>query len=144
MINVFVVRQIDGRLIEAFARLMPQLSASLDAPSAESLRRMVAAPATRLFGAERDGAIVGLLTLVWYDAPSGRHAWIEDVVVDAAQRGCGAGQALVRAAMTCAEQEGCDNLSLTSNPSRVAAHALYRKAGFEPYNTTLFRVKIKK
>ena len=35
------------------------------------------------------GGVVGVLALTWYDVPSGRKAWIEDVVVDAAARGLG-------------------------------------------------------
>lgn len=84
------------------------------------------------------GRIVGVLTLVWYDAPSGRKAWIEDVVVDSAARGCGAGRALVEAAQRLAREIGADRLMLTSNPRRTAARALYRKCGFNEAETTVF------
>ena len=84
------------------------------------------------------GRIVGVLTLVWYDAPSGRKAWIEDVVVDSAARGCGAGHALVEAAQRLAREIGADRLMLTSNPRRTAARALYRKCGFNEAETTVF------
>lgn len=84
------------------------------------------------------GRIVGVLTLVWYDAPSGRKAWIEDVVVDSAARGCGAGRALVEAAQRLACEIGADRLMLTSNPRRTAARALYRKCGFNEAETTVF------
>ncbi|MEG2614625.1 MAG: GNAT family N-acetyltransferase [Alistipes sp.] len=142
MISVFTVDKIDARLIEAFDRLLPQLSASLVTPSTETLQRMVCAPSMRLMAAQCGQQIVGMLSLVWYDVPSGRHAWIEDVVVDAAQRRDGVGEALVRAAVECARHEKCDKISLTSHASRAAAHALYRKVGFERYDTTLFRLKI--
>ena len=87
------------------------------------------------------GRIVGILTLVWYDAPSGRKAWIEDVVVDAAARGCGAGRALVEAAQRLSREIGADRLMLTSNPRRTAARALYRKCGFNEAETTVFVAK---
>lgn len=61
-------------LCEAVARLMPQLSAHLGAPSAGLLRRLCASPAAALLVARQDGRIVGMLTLAWYDAPSGRKA----------------------------------------------------------------------
>lgn len=88
-----------------------------------------------------EGRIVGMLTLVWYDVPSGRKAWIEDVVVDAAARGCGAGRALVEAAQRLAREVGAGHLMLTSNPRRTAARALYRKCGFNEAETTVFAAK---
>ena len=87
-------------LAEAFARLLPQLSERMTAPDREAVARIVASPATRqLVAAAEDGRIVGLLSVALYDVPSGRKAWIEDVVVDAATRGRGIGEALVREAL---------------------------------------------
>ena len=97
-LEVRQVTEVTDSLLEAFGRLMPQLSPRLEAPSGERLREVAANPSAALFTAESGGAVVGALTLVWYDVPSGRKAWIEDVVVDAAARGFGAGEALVRAA----------------------------------------------
>ena len=138
---VYRVTAFSEALAEAFARLLPQLSPRLGALSEERLRRLLAAPAAALYVAERAGRIVGTLTLAWYDAPSGRKAWIEDVVVDAAARGCGAGEALVRAAQRHAAEIGAKRVMLTSNPSRTAARALYRKCGFNEAETTVFACK---
>lgn len=137
-LSVREVTEVTEALCEAFARLMPQLSPRLAAPSGELLRAIVENPAAALFAAESDGRIVGVLTLVWYDVPSGRKAWIEDVVVDAAVRGSGAGEALVRAAQRLAADVGAAKVMLTSNPARDAAHALYRKTGFTKAETTVF------
>ena len=90
-LEVRQVTEVTDSLLEAFGRLMPQLSPRLEAPSGERLRAVAANPSAALFTAESGGAVVGALTLVWYDVPSGRKAWIEDVVVDAAARGFGAG-----------------------------------------------------
>ena len=138
---VYRVTAFSEALAEAFARLLPQLSPRLGALSEERLRRLLAAPAAALYVAERAGRIVGTLTLAWYDAPSGRKAWIEDVVVDAAARGCGAGEALARAAQRHAAEIGAKRVMLTSNPSRTAARALYRKCGFNEAETTVFACK---
>ncbi len=136
--KIYRISGVDARLVAAFERLMPQLSAALTPPSAERLEQLVAAPRTVLLAAEAEGEVVGLLSLVWYDVPSGRKAWIEDVVVDAACRGGGVGAALVEEALQEARAVGVDCVMLTSNPSRLAAHRLYRKAGFEVYDTNLF------
>lgn len=140
-VEIGVISEVSESLAEAFARLMPQLSPQLDAPGREALERIVAGDRTLLLAARDDERIVGMLTLVWYDIPSGRKAWIEDVVVDAAARGCGAGEALVRAALEHAARIGAAKVMLTSNPAREAARALYRKAGFEEADTTVFALK---
>ena len=138
------ITQVSDALEEAFARLMPQLSPRLGAPSREVLRRVAGSETGELLAAVAGGRIVGVLTLAWYDAPSGRKAWIEDVVVDGAARGCGAGDALVRAAVEHAARIGAGKVMLTSNPAREAARALYRKVGFEEVETTVFAFKTDK
>ena len=96
-VEIECVTEVSDELAEAFARLMPQLSPRLGALSREAMERVVCSDGAALFAARLDGRIAGVLTLVWYDVPSGRKAWVEDVVVDAAARGCGAGEALVKA-----------------------------------------------
>ena len=138
------ITQVSDALEEAFARLMPQLSPRLGAPSREVLRRVAGSETGELLAAVAGERIVGVLTLAWYDAPSGRKAWIEDVVVDGAARGCGAGDALVRAAVEHEARIGAGKVMLTSNPAREAARALYRKVGFEEVETTVFAFKTDK
>lgn len=138
------ITEVSDALEEAFARLMPQLSPRLGAPSREELRRVAGSETGELLAAVAGERIVGVLTLAWYDAPSGRKAWIEDVVVDGAARGCGAGDALVRAAVAHAARIGAGKVMLTSNPAREAARALYRKVGFEEVETTVFAFKTDK
>ncbi len=140
--EVAEVTEITESLREAFARLMPQLSPRLGAPAAGRLEALLASPSAVLLEARYRGRIVGVLTLVWYDTPSGRKAWIEDVVVDAAARGCGAGRALVAAALERAAAEGVGRVMLTSAPRRVTARALYRKMGFEEAETNVFVLKM--
>lgn len=135
------VAEVTDSLIEAFARLMPQLSPRIALPTAQRLKTILASPSTALFAAAAGGRIVGLLTLVWYDVASGRKAWIEDVVVDAETRGSGAGRALVGAALKHAAAVGAEKVLLTSAPAREAARALYRKIGFEEAATTVFAFK---
>ena len=126
------ITQVSDALEEAFARLMPQLS---------PLRRVAGSETGALLAAVAGERIVGVLMLAWYCAPSGRKAWIEDVVVDGAARGCGAGDALVRAAVEHAARIGAGKVMLTSNPSRGAARRLYAKMGFKEAETTVFACK---
>lgn len=143
-IEVCTVVRVTDEIAEAVARLVPQLSPALQEPPIERLRAIAACDRTALFVARAAGVPVGMLTLAWYDAPSGRKAWVEDVAVDAAARGRGIGVALVRAALEHAARIGAERVALTSNPARTAARALYRKMGFEEAGTTLFVRKIDK
>ena len=127
-------------LFEALAQLLPQLSSSATTPSAEQIEKLLGNENTHLFVAEIEGKIVGMLSLVVVDIPTGRKAWIEDVVVDEAARGLHIGAALVEHAKEEAQRLRAKKLYLTSNPSRKAAHALYNKCGFEEYNTAVFRI----
>ena len=139
--KIYRVTECSANLIEALEQLLPQLSSSATMPSEEYIESMLNNENFYLFVAEHKGAIVGMLSLVVVDIPTGRKAWIEDVVVDSRARGLHIGQALVEEAKVCATEVGAKKIYLTSNPSRKAAHALYKKCGFEEYDTTVFRVK---
>ncbi len=139
--KIYRVTECSANLIEVLEQLLPQLSSSATMPSEEYIESMLNNENFYLFVAEHEGAIVGMLSLVVVDIPTGRKAWIEDVVVDSRARGLHIGQALVEEAKVCAKEVGAKKIYLTSNPSRKAAHALYKKCGFEEYDTTVFRIK---
>jgi len=129
-------------LVDAFTRLVPQLSSSSPPPGPDELATMVGAPGTTVFVARVDGAIVGTLTLVVYRIPTGVRARIEDVVVDDAARGHGAASALSRAALAKAGASGAKTVDLTSRPSREAANRLYVGLGFELRKTNNYRYQL--
>ena len=134
--------QVTTELVEAFERLTPHLSASKPAPTQTQLADMVSSPAiTLLVAREPDagGEIVGSLTLAMFRIPTGRRAWIEDVVVDSAQRGKGLGEALTREALRVAQAAGATTVDLTSRPSREAANRLYQRIGFQLRETNVYR-----
>ena len=139
--KIYRVTEFSANLIEVLEQLLPQLSSSATMPSEEYIESMLNNENFYLFVAEHEGAIVGMLSLVVVDIPTGRKAWIEDVVVDSRARGLHIGQALVEEAKVCAKEVGAKKIYLTSNPSRKAAHALNKKCGFEEYDTTVFRIK---
>ncbi|NMC53177.1 MAG: GNAT family N-acetyltransferase [Chloroflexi bacterium] len=125
--------------MQALARLMPQLS-SAPVPAREHIQAVLDSPASQILLAEEDGQIAGMLTLVIYSTPAGTHAWIEDVVVDAAFRGRGLGAELTREAIKLAREAGAKAVSLTSRPAREAANRLYQKMGFQRWETNLYRL----
>ena len=136
---VVAVRAVDDELIDAFNRLIPQLSSSSPPPSHDHLTALVSSEDTVLFVARIDGRILGSLTLAFYRIPTGTKAWIEDVVVDSDARGHGVGELLNRAALDEARARGAKDVSLTSRPSRESANRLYRRIGFAPRETNVYR-----
>jgi ribosomal protein S18 acetylase RimI-like enzyme len=127
-------------LLEAVRRLVPQLSASAAAPGTSELEDVISSPATTLLLArDEDDRIIGMLTLALFRIPTGTRAWIEDVVVDEAARGRGAGEALTREAIALAGQAGARTIDLTSRPEREGANQMYEKIGFRPRGTNVYR-----
>ncbi|MFZ1490488.1 MAG: GNAT family N-acetyltransferase [Ilumatobacteraceae bacterium] len=126
-------------LVEAFGRLVPQLSRSSAPPTPDELSEMVDSAASDVLVAYDGDSICGTLTLVTFRIPTGVRAWIEDVVVDEAVRGKGVGEALNRFAIELARQKGAKTVDLTSRPSREAANRLYRRLGFVQRDTNVYR-----
>ena len=142
MIEICKITTASAKLLEALERLLPQLSQSAQMPSNQYVEQMLRGGNTHLFVAEQGGEILGMLSLVVVEIPTGRKAWIEDVVVDEAARGLRIGYALVEKAKEEAKLLGAKKVYLTSNPSRVAAHRLYKSCGFDEYGTCVFRINI--
>lgn len=139
------VDEVTDELIEAFQRLMPQLSATMQPPAREALQVLIDFPASTLLVArEREsGPIIGAATLALVRAPSGVHARLEDVIVDGAARGQGVGEALTREVIRLAKESGADYIALTSNPRREAANRLYQRVGFKKWETNVYRLGLK-
>jgi ribosomal protein S18 acetylase RimI-like enzyme len=134
-------RRADEELVEALRRLLPQLSGGARPPGLAGLMEIVATPGTSvLLARDAGGGIVGTLTLVVYRHPAGVDARIEDVVVDEAARGQGAGEALTREAIRLARLAGAERVSLTSRPHRESANRLYERLGFSRYETNVYRL----
>ncbi|MBB5620814.1 ribosomal protein S18 acetylase RimI-like enzyme [Pedobacter cryoconitis] len=94
------------------------------------------------FAANTYDVYMGMLTVGIYQSPTGKKAWIEDVVVDETFRGQGIGENLIAFAIQFARQRQVDILTLTSSPARVAANNLYKKIGFQPKETNVYRMTL--
>jgi ribosomal protein S18 acetylase RimI-like enzyme len=138
-VEVETVDQVTDELVTAVHRLLPQLSTSAAPLDAGNLARIIEHQAATLLIARSHGAIVGMLTLVMFPLPTGQRARIEDVVVDEAARGHGAGAALTTTAVRLAQQQGARSIDLTSRASRVAANRLYERLGFAPRDSKVYR-----
>ena len=141
-IEVDVAVEPSKELLDGLNHLLPQLSSSAPALTTKDLEALLEATSISMLIARNEGRIVGSLTLVVFPIPTGVRAWIEDVVVDKDARGLGVGAALTNAAVDIARSQGARTVDLTSRPSRAAANALYRKLGFEPRETNVYRFSL--
>jgi ribosomal protein S18 acetylase RimI-like enzyme len=131
-------------LAQALVRLVPQLSTSSPPPSLDEVRAILAHEAITQFVARGDdGTIVGVSTLAVFPIPTGRRAWVEDVIVDEAVNGQGIGRQLTEAMLERARELGCTTVDLTSRPSREAANHLYKRVGFAVRDTNVYRFDLR-
>ena len=125
------------------AALLPQLNRSVPVPSLDHLKAMVADPAVTLLLARDGSEIVGTAAVVVYRTPIWVKARIEDVVVDAAARGRGVGEALVKACIEVARARGAGVVELQSARSREAANRLYPRLGFALRDSNVYRLTLR-
>ena len=138
-VQVEVLDKVTGEVVEAFGRLLPQLSRSAPPLGQAELEAVAGCPANTVLVARSAGTIIGTTTLVMFPLPTGLRAWIEDVVVDESARGQGAGEAMTREAIRIAREAGARTVDLTSRPGRDAAGRLYERAGFKLRDSRLYR-----
>jgi len=138
-VQVEVLDKVTAEVVEAFGRLIPQLSRSAAPPGQAELEAVVGCSANTVLLARSGGTIIGTMTLVMFPIPTGVRAWIEDVVVDEAARGRGTAEEMMREALRLAREAGAKTVDLTSRPSRASAGRLYERLGFTIRETRLYR-----
>ena len=138
-ITIEELSEVTDEVVDAFAKLLPQLSTSAKPLDAAALRTVVSSPAVTVLLARDEGKIIGSLSLVVFRIPTAVRAWVEDVVVDQAAGRKGTGTALVQEAVERAKAAGARTVDLTTRPARVAAGNLYEKVGFQQRDTRVYR-----
>ncbi|MFC5199146.1 GNAT family N-acetyltransferase [Streptomyces kaempferi] len=141
-VRVEIAREASQELVDAFGRLLPQLSSTANPLDHEAIDRMVRCDANTVLVARTSDEIVGTLTLVLLPLPSGLRARVEDVVVDSVARGRGVAGLLTQEALRIARESGARTVDLTSRPDRAAANRLYERLGFQARQSTVYRFPI--
>lgn len=86
---------------------------------------------------------VGMATLCITQSPTGKKAWVEDLVIDRPFRGRGLSHRLLACLKCKAAEMGVKKLMLTSRPVRVAANRLYQHEGFEQRETNVYAFEVR-
>lgn len=99
-------------------------------------------PTARILVAVRGPTLLGFVTIhatpvIHRPSPVGR---ITALAVAAGQQGAGIGRMLVEAAESHCAAQGWTRVEITSGPTHVAAHAFYRRLGYEDQGVRLAKV----
>ena len=136
----------DKKTLSTLNALLGQLSASSKPMTAAGLVAILKNKNVHLM-VLRDGkqkTIIGMGSLVVWQAPTGVRSRIEDVVVDEAYRGRGFGTILTKRLVAVARGIKVKDIELSSRSSRVAANELYKKLGFAPKETNVYTYTFKR
>lgn len=101
-----------------------------EAFSRRQLRYLLTQAQGVCYAACRDGAVVGYMALL--TRRTARTLRIYSIAVDPAARGCGAGQALIDAAIGLARKSGSAAVTLEVRTDNAPAIRLYNRNGFRP------------
>jgi ribosomal protein S18 acetylase RimI-like enzyme len=143
MITISELKEGSAEALTSINQLLPQLSLNAQGISMDRLLELVESDNTIIFlGTDKDGQILGMLSLIVMKIPTGNKAWIEDVVVDSKARGQGLGKALMNHALEEAKKLEVKSIDLTSRPTREAANLLYQSLGYQKRETNVYRHKI--
>ncbi len=92
---------------------------------------------------ENNKEIVGFGSISFFSSSfKGLTGVIEDIIVDKGYRGQGLGKELMKSLLQEANKRHAKLITLTSNPNRKKARAIYEKIGFELYDTGFFTKKL--
>lgn len=123
-----------SQLVELFRQVSQTANESLVSAAIASSQNQV------LAARDDKKHIVGALIIAMTPCASGIRVHIEDVVVDSNWRRQGIATRLLREAIDRAVNDfKARTIDLTSRPDREAANRLYRKLGFTPRDTNVYR-----
>ena len=125
-------------VIDNFLKLLLDDHTSISEPL---LKEIISSDSSHLFFVfDENENCMGMLTVGIYISPTGKKAWIEDVVVGETYQGQGIGRKLMEFAIQFVKQNEVSLLTLTSRPAKVAANKLYIKLGFEKKETNVYKM----
>ncbi|OGI25223.1 MAG: hypothetical protein A3J76_02245 [Candidatus Moranbacteria bacterium RBG_13_45_13] len=136
--------KITGKLIDSINELLEVLLPGIEGINLERIKKLLENPFLDVFILEIDGRVAGMVSLHYMETLVKKSAWVEDVVVHPKHQGKGLGKKMMKHVIREAGKKGVKHLDLTSNSKRVAANSLYQKLKFEPRETNVYRLKVKK
>jgi N-acetylglutamate synthase-like GNAT family acetyltransferase len=145
MIQLFE-NDLEEKDLENINKLLNQLNSNLRNVSwnrvAELMGKSYIFSARDLSRSENNskGELIGMASLIPIVKLAAFFGNVEDVIVFEEYRGQGIGKELMKRIVEKGKELKMENLFLTSNKKREAARAIYKKFGFEEYDTTPFKL----
>lgn len=134
----------DKKSLREINRLLPQLSSSAKRLSSGDLKKVLS-DKNNIFLFLYDGEqVVGMGLVVFIHTPRGPRARIEDVVIDRPYRRKGFGSMLVCRLVFEAKKRKALWIEFTSRKDRVETEIFYKKLGFKPRDTNVYRLSFAK
>lgn len=130
-IGAMIALHRDG--LDEVQELYDQLDATLPRLQFGTVQHALTTPGVTVFAAIEDatGRVVGVTTLVAAPTLPRMRAWAEDLVVHPDFRGRKIAEALMDACAEVAAEAGARTMEGTVHPTRTAAIALHKRAGWE-------------
>jgi len=144
MISLKQVKKPDQKILSDVNRLIPQLSSTAKSLSKRQFREMTKGQNTFFIGVWDKGSLVGMGFTVFILTPIGLRARLEDMVIDEKYRGRGIGSILTRRLISEAKKRKARWIEFTSRKDRVATNNFYKKFGFKPRDTNVYRLSLYK
>jgi GNAT superfamily N-acetyltransferase len=122
-----------SRVMELYRQLQPKDPVLTDGRDRAAFDAILSAPWLSLFVLADRGRIQStcyLNVIPNITRSASPYAIIENVVTDAASRGCGYGKCIIAHALDAAWTAGCYKVMLQTGSKREATHAFYRACGF--------------
>lgn len=129
--------------LKGINRLLPQQADKPHLLNMRELRRVTEQDCIEMYVARSGNEIAGMASVIFYWVPTGLIAFIEEFTVDRNFRGWGMGVALINKLIERAVARDAKHISTYTNPSRIAANAVYQKLGFFNKETNFYRINIK-
>ncbi|MDI6777630.1 MAG: GNAT family N-acetyltransferase [Patescibacteria group bacterium] len=134
--------EITDELVEAINDFLSLISLSGARVNVDRLQELIKMPHLEIFMMEIDGRPIGMGTLQYVDCLTKKSGYIHDVGVHKDFQGKGLGKKITNHLIERAKKKGLKYLELTSSPKKEAANKFYKKFGFEPRETNVYRLKI--
>ena len=146
MVKIEILSRPNKNDLEAINILLPQLAQRPHFMNMGELKRILKQKSCRVVIARQKigkrSVIIGIAVVTLVYIPTGLVAVIEDVIVDENFRGLGIGRRLIQKLIDIASAMRAKHISLFTNPTRVAANALYDKMGFFRKETNYYRINL--
>ncbi len=145
MVKILEFKEIDAGNLDDINALLRQLvhDPSTYVPVSErDFSAIVENSQSIIVAAKDEERIVGVGILFVIKKFRGIYGYIEDMIVDESYRGQGIGGKILDHLVKAARVAGVKTIELSTRPSRVPANNLYIKAGFEPKETNVYRMKL--